>query len=463
MASSTWRDHGILLAKSRGAYFPTLIATWLGECFDAMDATIYFIAMYPAVSQLLATKDSIQIGWHGSAILFCFMLGWGVGSAFFGFIADKLGRKNTLCLTILLYAVACGMCALVQTTWQLALCRFLVGLGIGGEISLGAVMLGETSKAGTQRAWSMAALGTSFGVGCMLCGLFNFGTADLGWRYLFAVGIIPALVCLYIRTKITEPECFDDLQKKRYDLKNVPAILLKKHERDIMANPFKLAFDKRNRRTTIIVTTLATSAIVGYWAGVSWMPAWINQLVGTEAVHERSTATLAMSIGGFLGALLLPFLVNKFRYSTVFKIGFVASLICAVSTFMLVKHYSPAVNVCAFAIGVATYIPFIGLQIYVVDAFKTELRGTAAGIAWSFGRIVAGFAALLTAPLIAFFGGSYGIAAGCVSLIYLLGIAAAFFVKQPEIQSDHKDRRKPRTAHITDCEPVSATLALQTK
>lgn len=447
MASSNLLDHGVLLVKSRGTYLPTLVATWLGECFDAMDATIYFIAMYPAVSQLLATKDAVQIGWHGSTILFCFMLGWAIGSVFFGYVADKLGRKNTLCLTILLYALACGLCALVQTTWQLALCRFAVGLGIGGEIALGAVMLGETSRPGKQRAWSMAALGTSFGVGCMLCGLFNFGTGELGWRYLFAVGIIPAIVTLYIRFKISEPECFEELQKKRYDLKNVPKILLKKHERDLMANPFALAFDKRNRRSTIVVTLLATSAIVGYWAGVSWMPAWINQLTGHEAVAERSTATLSMSIGGFLGALLLPVLVSSFRYSTVFKIGFIGSLIAAIGTFTIIKTYGPAVNVCAFAVGVATYIPFIALQIYIVDAFATELRGTASGIAWSFGRIIAGLAALMTGPLIAAFGGSYGSAAACVSLVYLLGLASAFFVRQPAAKKEHADRRKPRAAN----------------
>ncbi|MCC6979461.1 MAG: MFS transporter [Candidatus Melainabacteria bacterium] len=458
MASSTMRDHGVLLVKTRGTYLPTLIATWLGECFDAMDATIYFIAMYPAVSQLLATKDAVQVGWHGSTILFCFMLGWAIGSVVFGYIADKLGRKNTLCLTILLYALACGACALVQTTWQLALCRFAVGLGIGGEIALGAVMLGETSKPGKQRAWSMAALGTSFGVGCMLCGLFNFGTGELGWRYLFAVGIIPALVTLYIRFKISEPECFEELQKKRDDLRNVPKILLKQHERDIMANPFALAFDKRNRRSVIVVTLLATSAIVGYWAGVSWMPAWINQLTGHEAVAERSTATLCMSIGGFIGALLLPVMVTSFRYSTVFKIGFVGSLIAAVGTFMCVKTYGPAVNICAFAVGVMTYIPFIALQIYVVDEFKTELRGTAAGIAWSFGRVIAGLAALMTAPLIAFFGGSYGAAAACVSLIYLLGLGCAFFVRQPSIQTEHHDRRKPRVAYTGPHEPVAITV-----
>lgn len=306
----------------------------------------------------------------------------------------------------------------------------------------------------------MAALGTSFGVGCMLCGLFNFGTGELGWRYLFAVGIIPAIVTLYIRFKISEPECFEELQKKRYDLKNVPKILLKKHERDLMANPFALAFDKRNRRSTIVVTLLATSAIVGYWAGVSWMPAWINQLTGHEAVAERSTATLSMSIGGFLGALLLPVLVSSFRYSTVFKIGFIGSLIAAIGTFTIIKTYSPAVNVCAFAVGVATYIPFIALQIYIVDAFATELRGTASGIAWSFGRVIAGLAALMTGPLIAAFGGSYGTAAACVSLIYLLGLTASFFVRQPIIQEEHSDRRKPRNAHGGS--HIPAVVAVQT-
>ncbi len=191
------------------------------------------------------------------------------------------------------------------------------------------------------------------------------------------------------------------------------------------------------------------------------MPAWINQLTGNEAVNERSTATLCMSVGGFLGALLLPFMVNHLKYCAVFKIGFIASLVTAVSTFMLIKTYGPAVNYAAFAVGVATYIPFIALQIYIVDAFKTELRGTASGIAWSFGRVIAGLAALMTGPLIAAFGGSYGTAAACVSLIYILGLTAAFFVRQPVIEQEHSDRRKPRNAHSGSHAP--AVLAVQTR
>lgn len=433
MTASTIQKAVGKLPSARGMYFPTLVATWLGECFDAMDATIYFIVLFPAISALLKTQDAVQIGWHGSTILFCFMMGWAIGSVFFGVVADKVGRKNTLCFTILLYAAACGLCALVQDTTQLAVCRFLVGLGIGGEISLGGVLLGEVSKPGKQRAWSMAALGTSFGVGCMLCSLFNFGTGELGWRYLFAVGVIPALITFYVRSKITEPECFEDLRKKREQLRHVRPESLRQADKDLFVNPLRLAFQRTNRMSTIIVTLLATAAVVGYWAGVSWMPAWINQLTGTEAVNERSTATLYMSFGGFLGAVLLPFMATRMRYSTMFKLGFVASLLTTLAMFMLVKSYGPALNWCAFAVGVATYIPFIALQIYIVDAFKTELRGTASGIAWSFGRIIAGGAALMTGPLIAAFGGSYAIAASCVSLIYLLGCAAAFFIREPEV------------------------------
>ncbi len=418
--------------SARGTYVPTLVAAWLGECFDAMDATIYFIAMFPAIGALLHTQDAVQIGWQCSTILFCFMIGWAIGSVFFGVVADRVGRKNTLCFTILLYAAACGLCALVQDTVQLAICRFLVGLGIGGEISLGGVLLGEVSKPGKQRAWSMAALGTSFGVGCMLCGLFNFGTSDLGWRYLFAVGVIPALVTFYVRSKIKEPECFESLRLRREELRSLPLEeTLRAADRDLLANPLRLAFDKHNRQSTVVVTLLATAAVVGYWAGISWMPAWINQLTGTEAVIERSTATLYMSCGGFLGAILLPLMAARMRYSTMFKVGFLGSLVTAIGMFMLVKSYGPVLNWCAFAVGVATYIPFIALQIYIVDAFRTELRGTASGIAWSFGRIIAGGAALMTGPLIAFFSGSYAIAASCVSLIYLVGCLAAFFIREP--------------------------------
>jgi MFS family permease len=179
-----------------------LAATYLGECFDAMDATIYFIALVPAMSELLKTKDATTIGFYGSIVLAVFMVGWALGSVLFGMVSDRFGRVKTMMWTILLYAGASGLCALAHNWQELAICRFFVGLGIGGEVSIGCVLLGEAwSGDRAKKLWAMSFMQTSFGVGCILTGLFNLGSGEFGWRYLFLVGIVPALITFYNKEK----------------------------------------------------------------------------------------------------------------------------------------------------------------------------------------------------------------------------------------------------------------------
>ncbi len=69
-----------------------LLAAWLGESFDAMDAMMYFIILYPCLADLLHTSDATSIGWHGALIMSIFTLGWGLGSILFGFMSDRIGR-----------------------------------------------------------------------------------------------------------------------------------------------------------------------------------------------------------------------------------------------------------------------------------------------------------------------------------------------------------------------------------
>lgn len=412
------------------AKWHALAATFLGEGFDAMDASIYFIAMFPALSELLHTSDAVSIGWHGSIILALFMFGWSAGSILSGYAADKFGRVRTMIATILLYAAATGLCAAAHSWQELALCRFLVGVGIGGEIAIGGVVLSEAWK-GKGKPWALAVMQTSFGVGCLACGLINLSTDSFGWRFLFLVGLAPALVALYMRIKLNESSAFGELAQRKRLLSRTPKSELTSEERKLLINPLLVAFDKENRFNTIICTLAAGSAIIGYWASLSWMAPWINQLTGTVAVAERSAATIYMGIGGIAGTLVTPLLIKHLGYRKSIILGFVASIVPALAMYLLVKTYSPAINVWAFVLGFGSYIPFLVVTIYSLQLFATNVLGSTQGIMWSGGRILTAFAGLCTGPLIVFFNGSYALAAATVSLVYLVGIAAGFFAKEP--------------------------------
>jgi MFS family permease len=410
-----------------------LAATFLGECFDSVDASIYFIALYPALSELLQTHDATAIGWYGAIILGVFMFGWSVGSIVFGFMSDRLGRAATLAASIIVYAVATGMCATAHHWEELALWRFLVGMGIGGEIAVGTVVLGEFWT-GSSRSWAMAWMQTSFSFGRIAAGFLNFGSGAFGWRFLFLMGVLPALAGFYVMAKMPESERFKHTQIKKKELSKELSVDQRKsltpEEKLLLAHPFKLAFGLKHRRDTVVLTLVLTSAIVGHWAGVSWISAWINQLVGGMAVNERSASAICMGIGGVLGVLLTPALIKWLGYRKTLLIGFAASLVPALAMFLLVKTYTPMVNLWSYAIGLGSAIPFLVAAIYTVTAFPTVLLGTASGVAWGVGRLFAGIIGMCTGPIIAFFHGSYGLAAATVMSVYILGLAVSFYVHE---------------------------------
>ena len=417
--------------RSKNAHWHALASTFLGESFDALDASIYFIALVPALSELLGTKDAEAIGWHGAIILAIFMVGWALGSIVFGMLADRIGRVHTMIGSIVLYAVATGLCAASHSWQDLAFCRFFVGLGIGGEMALGFVVVGEAWK-GASRPWAMAVMQTSFGVGCLLTGLFNLGSGALGWRYLFLIGLVPAIGTFYIRAKMSESESFSELKLQRKELATKAPADLTSAEKSALANPLKLALNSDNLRNTIICTAIAGSAIVGYWAAISWMPAWINQITGNEAVGERSSATMIMGFGGMLGTLVAPLMLNKIGYRKSFVVSFLGSIIPTMAMFLLVKTYDPWLNVWSFVIGFGSYMPFLLIAVYISEVFATNLLGTASGIAWGVGRIMAAVMGLITGPMIIWFHGSYGNAAACVTLVYFVGLGAALFAREPK-------------------------------
>ncbi len=182
------------------------IAAWLGWLFDGLDMHLYTLVALPFVAELLAAdiKDP-RVGTYGSIIQASFLVGWALGGGFFGRIGDRLGRSRALVLTILTYAIFTGLSTFAQTWWQLLIFRFLAALGIGGEWAVGAALLSETWPK-SWRPWLAAVLQSAVNVGIMLASLAAHADGHLPYRYVFLVGILPALVTLWIRRAVPETE-----------------------------------------------------------------------------------------------------------------------------------------------------------------------------------------------------------------------------------------------------------------
>lgn len=393
-----------------------LIGTWLGELFDGMDASMFALVLVPAVSELLHTKSPQIIGPTAALILATFMIGWALGAVIFGYLADRIGRTKVMLITILIYAGSSGLCALSASWQELAFYRFITGLGIGGEITIGAVLVSECWK-GKDRLHASSFLTSSFGAGYLLAAVFSYFLSSISWRLLFWVGVLPALVTLYIRSKISEPESFR-LHKQR-----------QAHTKEA-DTPLATCFSRENRGSITNIAALASTTIVGYWAILSWIPAWISQITGTAAQAEKSVTVIAMNLGAIAFSLTAGHLVSKVGRRKSFQIAFLLSFLSIATLFGLFKSYSPLVPVMAFFVGGFSCAPFALLFIYVPEVFPIKARTTAFGISVQTGRICAAVASLMAGQIIAACAGSYAAAGSVLNVVYLFGLLATCFMEE---------------------------------
>jgi len=169
---------------------------------------IYTLVAMPFVAVLLgevAVAEPGAVKEKASIIQAAFLVGWALGGAFFGRIGDRIGRSRALILTILTYAGFTGLSAISTEWWHLLIFRFLSALGIGGEWAVGAALLAETWPK-SWRPWIAATLQTAVNLGVLLACLAGWLLADESPRWIFVVGILPALITLWIRKAVPEPE-----------------------------------------------------------------------------------------------------------------------------------------------------------------------------------------------------------------------------------------------------------------
>jgi len=410
------------------AQWHVLLAAWLGNVFDGLDASIFTIVLFPAMSELLKTTSHSLVGVYGSIILAALMLGYFVGGVTFGMLADRIGRTRAMMMTVLLYAICTGLCALSHNWIELAFYRFLVGCGIGGEVVVAGVTLAE-SWAGQSRLKAMGFYCAAFSFGYILAAVLNLFFGYLGWRWLFVAGVLPAFLTVYIRFKVKDPVEFEVIKQYKARLRAKPKSDLTAEQAAIIRPTLPEVFSAKNRYRTFLAVCLGSTAIVGYWAVLSWIPPWINQMTGTNAVAERSWAAIVMNIGGILGATSTWLMVDRLGRAMSFRLTFLGACVCNVGMFLSVHNFGPQLLTWCFLVGMFAHVPFALLLIYLPELFDAEIRGTAVGFSYNAGRLMGAAAALASGQLIAFFGGSYAMAGAYCALLYLAGVLSSFFLK----------------------------------
>jgi MFS family permease len=388
-----------------------LICACLGWALDIMDGYLYAIILFPAMSDLLGTTESAAIGLYGGLVLSIFMIGWALGGLIFGPIADRYGRAKTMALTILVYASFTGLCGIASSWQELAVYRFLTGIGIGGEWAAGAALIAESWPA-KSRAKAAGIMQASGGIGFFLATALYLFIGPYGWRWVFALGVLPAIVAFYIRWSLEEPERWTKAKAG--------------------GGTFPLLFKKPVRRDLLIGTGLAVVATFGYQGAIQWVPSWIASMLhaqGTKAIISQvSFVTTTLTTGGIIGCLCLPFMADRWGRKRALLIYFLGALLSVPTTFLIASQFSHAVIATPimgfFAAGVTT-----GFAIYFPELFPTAIRATAQGFCFNFARFFSAAGPLLAGVLTSAHG-SFAPAIATIGSVYLIGLIILLFARE---------------------------------
>ncbi len=403
-----------------------LFVAWLGWVFDSMDATIYTLVLHPALHDLLGRQSagaasSDAIGWYGGIILSIFLIGWAIGGVLFGILADRFGRTKTLIFTILIYAVFTGMAALSATWWQLAIYRFLTALGIGGEWAAGAALVAEAWPE-SKRARAAGLLQSAWAAGFLIAAVVSLLLRDYGWRPIFVVGVAPAVVALFVRLWVKEPQRW----VTAHELERQPGIA--------RARKLPELFKPQLIRSTLVGSGLAFVAVFGLWGATNWTPTLMRSLpdlqnLDAAALTSRASyATMMLNVGALAGYLSFGPIANRFGRRAAFALMCAGSLIMLPVAFVTPRSYAQVLWLLP-VLGFFNNGIFSGFPIYLPELYPTRIRATGAGLCFNAGRVLASTGPFLAGLLVSALG-TFGRAVSAIALIYLVGLLVVPFAPE---------------------------------
>jgi len=376
-------DEATRLSELSPEQWKSGVAAWLGWLFDGMDMHLYVLIAAPFVAELLggrSLKDP-DVGYYSSWIQAAFLFGWAIGGGFFGRIADRIGRSRALMLTILTYALFTGLSYFAQTWWHLLIFRFLAALGIGGEWAVGASILSETWPR-RWRPWMAAVLQTGVNLGIMLASLANLLILMAGFsiRSLFLVGVFPALLVLWIRRAVPEPEEWH-AAKRATDGSAGPAFL------DL--------FRGEIARTTVLTLIVCALSLSAHWAFQFW---YLQHLRNLPDLADWSDAAKGTLVSNMVWLVMISSITGNFLAAgtaRVFGYRRTIAFMCLTYFVAMFLTYRQPLGHRALPLGFAAMGLSSGLfalfTMYLPPLFPTLLRTTGAGFCYNFGRIAAGF------------------------------------------------------------------------
>jgi MFS family permease len=393
-------------------------AAWGGWALDGMDSFIYSLVLVPALTELLP-KSGIpattgNVGYYGSVLFALFLVGWGV-SMMWGPIADRFGRVRTLTLTILCYSLFTFLCGVVTNVWQLAALRFLAGIGIGGEWSMGGTFIAEEWPEDRRKSGG-GYMHTGYYFGFFLAAIANATIgARFGWRWMFAVGGTPALLVTFIRYGVRESAVWT----RRNEANAHPP----------MSAAFTRIFSRLYARRTLLNSLYLLVSIVGLWAGSVHVPTSVREIAtrqgftAAQGTRLASYGTMLLSAGTILGCVVLPPLAERFGRRITLGLYFFVMMLSIGLGFGYVFYLPNALApffVVLFLLGVGG-ANFAMYTIWLPEQYSTDCRGSAFAFATSVGRFAGAGITFLVGAGVAYFG-TIGTPVALTAIAFAIGL-----------------------------------------
>lgn len=392
-------------------------ATWFGWMLDGFDFSMYAYVLVGALTELLPASgieaSNANIGLYGGLLFSIFMLGWAC-SMVWGWAADRYGRVRIMCWTVLVYSVFTAACGLSTGIVMFALFRFVAGFGIGGEWAAGTPLLQESVPEHT-RVRLAGWLHTATPTGLFLAAAVTLSVgATLGWRGMFMIGILPALLIAYLRSNIPEPNTSESRRDPSRERPSVAAL-----------------FSGEQARATWAGALLMACIIFGLWSSSYWAPTVIAiklTAAGATPAHAQqmgAVAGLITNVGTLIGCLLVPWITTRLgsrrKTAVLFFVGGLISVV--VSYEVAIEWLDNLVLFMALlpVLGFFTNSVFGLFTIWLPEMFPAALRGAGSGFCFSFGRIL-GAAGPTLIGVLAAKTGSMPMAISLLSLIYVIGL-----------------------------------------
>jgi MFS family permease len=342
----------------------------VGYALDAMDTQFLSFVIPTLIATWGMSKG--DAGLIGTVTLLTSALGGWLA----GILSDRIGRVKALQITILWFAFFTVLCGLAQNFNQLLLARGLMGFGMGGEWTAGAILIGEVIRAkdrGKAVGMVQAGWALGWGVSALLYALmFSLLPPEWAWRSLFLLGVLPALFVIFIRRFIDEPELFKVQQRKQ--------------QAGVERASFAEIFSPAMLSTTVRAVLLTTGAQGGYYAITTWLPTYLK----TER-HLTVLGTggyLAMVIfGSYVGYLVSAYLTDRLGRKNNFILFALGSLCIALAYTRLPVNDSVMLFL-GFPLGFCVSGVFSGMGAFLTELFPTRIRGSGQGFSYNMGRAI---------------------------------------------------------------------------